>query len=90
MGCTSLFLGSGGRFLKGHFPTDNFHKKKTPTPNPQQNRGGIQVWKKGDELDTGNVVNHENTATLILLIQEVPGCALFRSLKLMGKFTPPR
>lgn len=36
------------------------------------NRGDIQARKEGYELDIGNVVNHVNAATLILLIREVP------------------
>lgn len=34
--------------------------------------------KREEELDMVNVANHENTAPLIFLIQEVPDCALFR------------
>lgn len=47
--------------------------KKTPKQKPQPNPKPTELqWhsvrKEGDELDTGDVVNHENAATLILLI----------------------
>lgn len=72
-----------------------FTKKNPPNPNkiPQPNPKPTEwkwhsVWKERDELDIGNVVNHEKASTLILLIWEVSDCALQRSLKLMGIFTP--
>lgn len=47
VGCTCLFLGSGGRFLKGHFATDNFHKKKKPNPKPSTEQRWYSGMEKG-------------------------------------------
>lgn len=65
------------RLLREIFEKDSLLQmtftKKTPKQKPQPNPKPTELkWhsvrKEGDELDTGNVVNYENAATLILLI----------------------